>query len=283
MTVGEHLTAELGVRSARNRASAETTLNVDPGAARPIVARDWPRLPSTVRRRHDCPRRGPDGDQGAGWLGVRQRLFRQFLQLDVERGRQRFAGHAVSPRKARLVRVLPLVRESETALAELPLDLAAASRTWTPGVPRICCVVALLQSSQPDLVTGDHSSAGLVDVLLCCLADDPDDGPGKIAGRGEHLASRMESAPGMARIFEPSGTSGASMRSTMAGTNALLPAAATSFAYAFALILTTLASRTAEVLAASSLTFDLSIPIRNTGRSTTIGAPSSPSSSPRSG
>ena len=87
----------------------------------------------------------------------------------------------------------------------------------------------------------------------------------------------------MARSSEPSGTSGASMRSTMAGTKALLPAAATFSAYAFDLILTSLASRTADDLAFSPLTFDLSIPIRNTGRTTTMGSPSSPSSSPRSG
>ena len=36
-------------------------------------------------------------------------------------------------------------------------------------------------------------------------------------------------------------------------------------------------------LAVSPLTFDLSIPIRNTARTTTMGSPSSPSSSPRSG
>ena len=94
---------------------------------------------------------------------------------------------------------------------------------------------------------------------------------------------RMDSAPGMARILEPRGRSGASMRSTMAGTNAPLPAAATFFAYALGSILTTLASRIADAFASSPLTFDLSMPIRKTGRSTTMGSPSSPSSSPRSG
>src|SRR5512132_1584044 len=94
---------------------------------------------------------------------------------------------------------------------------------------------------------------------------------------------RMESAPGIARILEPSGRSGASMRSTIARTNASLPAAATFAAYALALILTTFASRIADALALSLLTFDLSMPILNTVRSSTIAAPSSPSSSPRSG
>ena len=53
----------------------------------------------------------------------------------------------------------------------------------------------------------------------------------------------MDRAPGMARIREPRGKSGASIRSTIASTNASLPAAATLAAYALGSILTTFASR----------------------------------------
>ncbi len=94
---------------------------------------------------------------------------------------------------------------------------------------------------------------------------------------------RMESAPGMARIRSRVAGQQRPCAARWLERRRSLPAAATSSAYAFGLILTTLASRIADALALSPLTFDLSIPIRNTGRSSTIGTPSSPSSSPRSG
>ena len=168
-------------------------------------------------------------------------------------------------------------------LAELPLGFAAANRTRTPGVPRSC---ASYRCCNPESPTWSPATTAPPDLSTSSLAASP---TVPMMGRAKSRVGasiwlvRMESAPGMARIREPMGRSAASIRSTMARTKASLPAAATSAAYAFGSILTTFASRIADALALSPLTFDLSIPIRNTDRSSTIGTPSSPSSSPRSG
>ena len=283
MTVGEHLTVERGVRSARSRANAETTLKVDPGAARPTVARDCPRLPWPFAAATIAPVEGRMATRALAGL--------VFASV--------FSASFCSPMLSVVVSGLPdsgLTSNSTTGsgsaagegvgdgLAELPLGLAAASRTSHTGRAAHLCVVALLQSGQPHLVSGNHRPAGIVDVFLCCLADDPDDGSGKVAGRARASGRcGWRALPGWhgfsSRVAGPVHPCAARWPERKRCYRQQPP----SIAYALGLILTTLASRIADAFAFSPLTFDLSIPIRNTGRSTTMGTPSSPSSCPRSG
>ena len=96
-------------------------------------------------------------------------------------------------------------------------------------------------------------------------------------------SSSIGNAPGIANTSRFRGRSGSVVRKTMASTNARGPAAATFFAYALASMPTNRARRRTEASTAAASSSDLSSPIRTTGRSCTMGSPSWPSSSPRSG
>ena len=96
-------------------------------------------------------------------------------------------------------------------------------------------------------------------------------------------SSSIGSAPLIAKTRSLSGRSGASARKVIASTKAEDPAALTRATYAFASIPTSRASLVAESTTSSPLTADRSMPIRTTGRSSTIASSLPSSSSPRVG
>ena len=137
-------------------------------------------------------------------------------------------------------------------------------------------VVALLQAGHADLVAGHHRPAGLVDDLLGRLADRADDRPGEVPGRRQHLLVLDRQRAGDREHLRFA----RSARRPRPGTRwpRRTPAArppTTFAAYALASMSDQPgqpAGRRDGRVAAS--TADLSMPIRTTGRSSTIGSPS---------
>ena len=201
---------------------------MDPGGARPTVASDWPRLPSPFAAATMAPVDGRMATKALAGLCRRQRLFRELLQPDIERRRQRLAWHRLHLEEHDRLGFGGWRGSRRWACRELPARLGGDQSHPHAGRATHLSVVAFLQSGQPDLVSGapwrrrTSSTSSLV-----ASPTVPMIGRAKSRVGASIWLVRMESAPGMARIFEPSGRSGASIRSTIAGTNASLLAAAT--------------------------------------------------------
>ena len=92
VTVRGQVIEESGVSPARSNASAATTLNVDPGAARPIVASDWPLLPSPFAAATMAPVEGRMATSALAGFVSASVFSASFCSPDVQRCRQRLAG-----------------------------------------------------------------------------------------------------------------------------------------------------------------------------------------------